>query len=224
MNAAEKALQAKNREQEARIMKVFEEAHMYRKESIEWYDDDSNAHYDARKSAFKKAVKLFTKCAKSGHVESMECLGDLYYYGSFDQRKSAFWYEQAAVQGSVRGMKELIWRYESGYGGVVKSEAMALKWKGLLHSRLDELYDEAMQKYTECKENYKSYANGAKPDESELNSRDRTLLYEAIGIFEKCAKYEHVKSMKVLEEICRDWLHDGSKSLHWYFEQQRVKK
>lgn len=229
MNSAEKALQAKNREREMRIEETFKQAEenlaLYERfKACLFWDIESLADKirfkkkeTEAKNGLKNAIKLYEKCAKEGHVESMERLAYIYSEQTYDQKKSSYWHQQAAEHGSIESMEYLADCYENGYFGFVQSEATAQKWKERIQKRLEEAYKEAVDKYEECKKNFELYGEG-ELDAEKLKSDDRLLVDGAVKLLTMCAKYEHVKSMELLGQIYKECMHDKKETFHWYGE------
>lgn len=225
MNAAEKALQAKNREREMRIEEMFKQAEEYHAQyhpDAGWYDEGTLASKierakfkKASASGLKNALKLYEKCAKEGHVESMERLAFIYEEQSYDLKKSIFWRRQAAEHGSLDSMQYLAEAYENGYSGFIQSETTAKNWQERILKRLEEAYEEAVDKYTECKGNADLYLEG-ELDADKLKSGDRLLVDSAIKTLTKCAGHGHVKSMEALGKIYKECMHDKKQTFHWY--------
>lgn len=227
MNSAEKALQAKNREREMRIEETFKQAeeNLALHDGFDgWYMGETlsdrikfNKNKKAAQAGLKNAIKLYEKCAKEGHIESMERLAYIYSEQTYDQKKSSYWHQQAAEHGSIESMEYLADCYENGYFGFVQSEATAQKWKERKLKRLEEAYEEAVDKYEECKKNFELYGEG-ELDAEKLKSDDRRLVDGAVKLLTLCAKYEHVKSMEMLGRIYKECMHDKKETFHWYGE------
>lgn len=226
MNAAEKAAFMKRTEQQRKIEAIFVEAQKWHGEynpNAFYYNEGTlrdtiriAAAEKKSQTAKKKAIKLYEKCAKMGHVESMECLLTLYGDGK-EYRK---WLLVGAEHGSIKCMKELIDKYKYGYGGMVQSETTAKKWEERINIAIRERYAEALDLYRECKSQFDLYGDGS-TDADKLKSEDRKLLERAINLFTElatCEKYEHVKSMEMLGEIYMNWLHDKKQAVDWYYK------
>lgn len=79
---------------------------------------------------YKTAVKDWLPLAKQGDAEAQLFMGVLYGNGlgvKHDQKKSAYWYEQAAESGDVDAQNEIALFYEQGWG-VKQDDQVAESW------------------------------------------------------------------------------------------------
>lgn len=149
MNAAEKAAQAKAKAEESKIIDMFHEAQSYHATYLDkwkkvqaYYDDirrrnggqiiyfynpDAPKITKEEEKYLKRAIKLYLKCAKAGHADSMECLAFIYQDCLHDKKKSFKWYKEGAEHGNVTCMHNLGVCYQDGEG-VKPSYTKAQYW------------------------------------------------------------------------------------------------
>lgn len=131
MNAAEKAAQAKAKAEESKIIDMFHEAQSYHSAYLAEKERNKNywlaSEHKKAKKVLSKAVKLYEKCAKAGHADSMECLAFIYQDCLHDKKKSFKWYKAGAEHGNVTCMHNLGVCYQNGEG-VKMSYSLAQYW------------------------------------------------------------------------------------------------
>lgn len=143
INSAQKALIAKQKAMESKIADWYHEAQHYhgifmgKLNAIIERDKQMAAIRATRKiyvprdlppevepittedsANLKKAIKLYEKCAKRGHADSMECLAFIYQDcpGFQDQKKMFKWYLKGAESGSLTCMHNVGVCYQDGLG------------------------------------------------------------------------------------------------------------
>lgn len=142
MNAAEKAANVREEARESKIIDMYREALIAynrvrddQRENRERLSKrkkmitHSHAYYEKQEAEWLKAIKLFSKCAKKGHLESIECLADMYYNGPYvcNWKKAFKYYKKGAELGSVICMHGLAECYERGRG-VKSSYTLSEHW------------------------------------------------------------------------------------------------
>lgn len=131
MNAAEKAAQAKAKAEESKVIDMFHEAQSYHAFFLDGKAKHPNyweaSSYKKAKKVLLKAVKLYEKCAKAGHADSMECLAFIYQDCLHDKKKAFKWYKAGAEAGNKTCMHNLGVCYQNGEG-VKMSYSLAQYW------------------------------------------------------------------------------------------------
>lgn len=138
MNAAEKAAKVREEARESKITDMYREA-LKAYNCVREIEERNRKRLtnrskmisisDREQAAYLRAAKLFAKCAKKGHVESMECLADMYFNGPFivNSKKAFKLYKRGAELGSVICMNGLVRCYQSGRG-IKPSYTLAQHW------------------------------------------------------------------------------------------------
>lgn len=151
MNAAEKAMLAKKKIEDSKVTDWFHEAQHYhgifmdKLNAIKAYKQQRNSgirYYRIgeeitnpgcitveENACLKKAIKLYKKCAKRGHADSMECLAFIYQdCPGFQNKKKMFkWYLKGAESGNLTCMHNVGVCYQDG-AGVKMSYTKAQFW------------------------------------------------------------------------------------------------